>query len=250
MTSTPSGSKAVSAAPISEPSSIVPVVSTVTCAISGTLNAERRHRATRADDRRLRLEEVLAGLDDDRVGAALDHAGDLLLVGVAQDAVMHVAEGRQLRAGADRAEHPARAVGCRPPVGDLLGQRGAGAGQFADPLDDVVLAEVGPVGAERVRLDGVRARPEVGVVHVAHDVGPGDVEDLVAALEALEVVQSEVGSLQHRAHRAVGDDDTLTQRVEQRRPSTGFRHGHQATEGPTRLGATCALPTQRPTARL
>ncbi len=32
----PSGSSAVSAAPISEPSSIVPVVSTVTWAISGT----------------------------------------------------------------------------------------------------------------------------------------------------------------------------------------------------------------------
>ena len=38
-----------------------------------------------------------------------------------------------------------------------------------------------------------------------HDVGPGDVEDLVAALVTLEVVEGGVGRLQHRAHRAVGD---------------------------------------------
>ena len=42
-----------------------------------------------------------------------------------------------------------------------------------------------------------------------HDVGPGHVEDLVAALVALEVVQRRVPGLQHRAHGPVGDDDPL-----------------------------------------
>ena len=88
----PSGSSAVSAAPISVPSSIVPVVSTVTWAISGTRDAERRHRPLGADDRRLGLQQVLAGLHQDRVGAAVDQAGDLLLVGVAQRRV--TARGR------------------------------------------------------------------------------------------------------------------------------------------------------------
>ena len=48
----------------------------------------------------------------------------------------------------------------------------------------------GPVGAEGVGLDGVAAGLEVGVVHGADDVGAGDVEDLVAALVALEVVST------------------------------------------------------------
>ena len=70
----PSGSSAVSAAPISEPSSIVPVVSTVTWTISGSVDAGGRHRPLGADDRRLGLQQVLAGLDEQRVGAAGDQA--------------------------------------------------------------------------------------------------------------------------------------------------------------------------------
>jgi hypothetical protein len=75
--------------------------------------------------------------------------------------------------------------------------------QFVDPVLDAVLAEVGVVGAERVRLDAVDADLEVRVVHARHEFGAGDVEDLVAALVALEVVQGRVGRLQHRAHRPV-----------------------------------------------
>ena len=56
---------------------------------------------------------------------------------------------------------------------------------------------------------------EVGVVHRTHDVGAGDVEDLVAALVALEVVELQVVGLQHRAHGAVGDDDAGGERTTQ-----------------------------------
>jgi hypothetical protein len=41
----------------------------------------------------------------------------------------------------------------------------------------------------------------------ADHVGPRVVEDLVAAFEAREVVEHQIRGLQHRAHRAVGDDD-------------------------------------------
>ena len=100
-------------------------------------------------------------------------------------------------------------------VGDLAGQPGAGLGQLVDPVGDAVLAEVGEVGAEGVGLDAVGADLEVGVVDRADHVRPGDVEDLVAALVALEVVEGQVVLLQHRAHRAVGDDDALGERVAQ-----------------------------------
>ena len=89
--------------------------------------------------------------------------------------------------------------------------RRAGLGQLVDAVLDAVLAEVAEVGAEGVGLDAVDADLEVGVVHRADDVGPGDVEDLVAALVALEVVEGGVGGLQHGAHGAVGDDDALGQ---------------------------------------
>ena len=43
----------------------------------------------------------------------------------------------------------------------------------------------------------------------ADDVGPGDVQYLVAALEPLEIVEVELEPLQHGAHGAVGDDDPM-----------------------------------------
>ncbi len=61
--SMPSGSSAVSAAPISEPTSIVPVVSTVTCTRIGRSAPAAAIERLRADDGGLRLQQVLAGLD-------------------------------------------------------------------------------------------------------------------------------------------------------------------------------------------
>ena len=214
MRSTPSASSAVSAAPISEPSSIVPVVSTATCATTGTTAALVGHRPAHAQDGRLGLQEVLAGLDDDRVGPARDEAAAALGVGVAEADERLVAQRRQLRAGADRAEHVPRPVRCRDLVGHLAGQHGALLGELADPFGDVVLGEVGQVRAEGVGLDGVRARLEVGAVDGADHVGPGVVEDLVAALEAREIVEHQIRGLQHRAHRAVGDDDPVAQSLQ------------------------------------
>ena len=71
------------------------------------------------------------------------------------------------------------------------------------------------------------ARREVGVVDAAHDVGPGHGQDLVAALVALEVVEAQVVRLQHRAHRAVGDDHALGERTAEQ---VGTGHGPQRRE--------------------
>ena len=73
----------------------------------------------------------------------------------------------------------------------------------------------------------------------ADDVRAGDVEDLVAALETLEVVEAEVGRLQHRAHRPVGDDDALRERAQQRR--SGGVIGH-AARLPQTIGEGPELP--------
>jgi nucleotide-binding universal stress UspA family protein len=173
------------------------------------------HRPVGGDERGLGLQEVLAGLDEDGVDAAREQPLDLGLVGVAQLGERDVPEGGQLGAGADRADDPARPVG-RAVVGRDLGREpGPRLGELADAVGDAVLAEVAEVGAEGVGLDRVAAHVEVRRMHAPDDVGPRDVEDLVAALVALEVVEPEVGGLQHGAHRAVGDDDPLAQRCEQ-----------------------------------
>ena len=164
-----------------------------------------------ADDRGLGLQQVLRGLHQHRVGAAGDQAADLLGVGVAQQGVAGVAQGGQLGARADRAEHEPGVLRRGPGVGRLPGDPGTGLGQLGDPVRDAVLAKVAEVGAEGVGLDAVDADREVRLVDAADDVRPGDVEDLVAALVALEVVQRGVCGLQHRAHRAVGDDDAFGQ---------------------------------------
>ncbi|CAB4956728.1 unannotated protein [freshwater metagenome] len=166
-----------------------------------------RQRPAGAEERCLRLEEVLGGLDEDCIDASLDHARDLDLVGIAQVGERCVAERGQFRPGADRSEHPSRVLRRVPGVGRRAGDDGAGACELEDAVLDVVLGKVREVRAEGVRLDAVDADLEVGIVHGRDDVGPRDVEDLVAALVPLEVVEGGVGGLEHRAHRSVGNDD-------------------------------------------
>ena len=67
-------SSAVSAAPISEPTSMRPVVSTVTCTMSGTGTPACAIARRAAIDRGLGLEQVVDGLDEQHVDAAREEA--------------------------------------------------------------------------------------------------------------------------------------------------------------------------------
>jgi len=84
-----------------------------------------------------------------------------------------------------------------------------GLGQLVDAIGDAVLAEIGQVGAEGVGLDRIDPHCEICVVDASHHVRTSDVQDLVAALVTLEVVHRRVSGLQHRAHRTIGNEDTL-----------------------------------------
>lgn len=170
-------------------------------------DAERLHRAPGADDGGLGLEEVLGGLDEQGVSPAGDQALGVDLVGVADRRVVDVAEGGQLGAGAHGSEDPALLSALRGVlVGDLAGDPGAGLRQLEVAFGDVVLGECREVRTEGVGLDAVHAHREVRVVHRAHDVGAGGVQDLVAALQLLEVLHRRVLRLEHRSHGSVGDD--------------------------------------------
>lgn len=163
-------------------------------------------RLLAAQDGGLGLQQVLAGLHQERVGATRDQAYRVQPEAVPHGRVGDVAEGGQFGARADRTEHPPGAsvlVG----VGHLAGDPGTRLGQLEDPLGNVVLTQGGEVGAERVGLHAVHTHREVRLVDGAHDVGAGDVEDFVAALQVLEVLQCRVLRLEHGAHRAVRHHD-------------------------------------------
>lgn len=175
---------------------------------------EGLHGPAGTDDRGLRLQEVLGGLDEQRVGAAGEQALGVDLVGVTDLRVGDVAQRGELGAGAHGAEDPALLSGGGGElVGDLAGDARAGLGQLEIAFGDVVLGEGRVVRAEGVGLDAVHAHREVRLVDGAHDVGAGDVEDLVAAFELLEVLHGGVLRLEHRSHGSVGDDHAGRERL-------------------------------------
>ena len=173
------------------------------------LAPDRSHRPATADHRRLDLQQVHARLDEEEVDAADEQAVRLFLVGVAQLGEADVAEARQLRAGPDRAGDEAGPAVGGVVVGDLAGDARRGDVEVVGAVGDVVLGEHGREAAEAGRLDGVDADVEERRVHAGDDVGTGQAQHLVAALErgAAEVVGGQVESLHVRAERAVEHDD-------------------------------------------
>ena len=96
-------------------------------------------------------------------------------------------------------------------VGDLAGDAGGLEVDLVGLVGDAVLAERHGERAERGGLDDVDADLEVVVVHLGDDVGPGEHEHLVAALERgpAEVVGGQVLLLHAGAEGPVVDDDPL-----------------------------------------
>ena len=141
----------------------------------------------------------------------------MTLVGVAQVDEPDLAERGELGARADRADHEARPVGGGVVGGHLLGEAGRLLVHRVRLVGDAVLGEHGAERAERGGLDRVDADVEVLGVHLADEVGAGEHEVLVAALErgAAEVVGAEVLRLDPGAERAVEHEHALAQSVEE-----------------------------------
>ena len=195
----------------------MPVVSTVTEHSSGRSGAGRLQRAACAEDGRLGLQQVLRGLHQQCVGAAGDHALGVLLVGVAQRRVRR--RGPASAASCPGPSSPAPSAGGRRPRRTRPPRRGRSARPSRRARRSrsgmSYSAQRGVVGAEGVGLHAVHAGLEVGAVDGPHDVGAGHVQDLVAALELLEVLQRRVLRLNHRAHRPVRDHHALGERLTQ-----------------------------------
>ena len=178
----------------------------MTCTWIGTSRPSGGHRPPAADHPGLGAEQVELRLDEEHVDAALEEAAGLLLVGVAQLGEADLPERGELGARADRAGDQAAVA-----VGHLAGDAGGGQVDLVGALGDAVLGQRHGEGPEGGRLDDVDADLEELVVHRGDDVGPGDHQQLVAALERLapEVVGAEAERLDVGAEGAVVDDHLL-----------------------------------------
>ena len=175
------------------------------------LAARRGHRPAAADHPGLGAEQVELGLDEEQVDPALEEAGRLLLVRIAELGEPDLTEGGELGARAHRA-------GDEPPVavGHLAGDARRGEVDLVRSLRDPVLGERHGEGAEGGGLHDVDADLEELVVHRGDHVGAGDDEQLVAALEVVapEVVGTQAQGLHVGAEGAVVDDDLLVDEIE------------------------------------
>ena len=182
------------------------------------------------EDRRLGVERVEDGLDEEQVGAAVDQrscggqvgVGELLVGDVAGGGVVDVgADRRGARGRAERAGDVAPAAGRGGDlVADRAGQPGGLVVELVGQLLHAVVAERHRVGVERVGLDDVGAGLEVLPVDAGDDVGLRDRQQVVVADqvgrpvgEPLAAVAGLVGPvpLDGRAHGAVEDHDPLPQ---------------------------------------
>ncbi len=122
---------------------------------------------------------------------------------VAQIARAFVRAAEEVAAGPHRAEH-VRVAGsrfaCDAHTGDV---------ELAHARSEPVLLESQSVGAERVRLDDLRARPQIVLVHLGDELGAGDVQ----LLEARVVEDAPLVEL--GPHGAVDDQHTGTDGVEE-----------------------------------
>ena len=220
ITSTLSASSVASAALMSVPSSILPPLgSSETRGLDRHAAAGELERLAHAEDRGLDLEDVLRGLDDQQVDAALEQAlrPARRRPRRARGSGSGRASGPRTRAGSRSGRSSRRRSGPRrPPCGR---SRAALAVDLERVLAEAPLVELQPRGLERVGLHDLRAGLDHRLVHALDDVGAVEHERLVAAAGQLVVAARGRGRTA-RAWRPC--------RRRRRRRGRGWRQGSRA----------------------
>ena len=162
----------------------------------------------------LGLEDVLAGLDNQGVDAAVEQAAHLLEVGGEHDVVAELAEGDQLGSGADGAGDEAGPVGGAEGGGGFAGDLGGGEIEGIGVVLEAEFGEDDAVGAEGVGFDEVGADVEEVAVDAFDGVGAGLGDDFDAVFEAGVVAEGQVEGVDGGSHGAVADEDALAEGME------------------------------------
>src|SRR5574343_1950200 len=203
--------------------------------------------------RRLGVECVKDGFNENDVSPALDQpGGGLNVIGdqfvegdVAVAGVVDVRRDRRRAAG--RAEHAgdeARLgrVGGGELIGQHAGQAGAFEIQFVDQLGQVVVGLRDGGRVEGAGLEDIGAGFQVFAMEAADDVGPGQDQQVVVALDVVRVILEALAAvigfgqpmaLDHGAHGAVEDEQALLKKGGKFGGTVGLNHDHLGKTGCT-----------------
>ena len=183
--------------------------------------SDLRKQAFEAVDRRLHLEDVLRGLDEQHVDAAFDECPGLRLVGVGELREGDIGQGRiaarrQHAGGADGAGHETGVLGRGKAVARRAGQAGCRYVQVLGEGLDAPLPQPVGGGLEGARFHDVAAHGEERLMDLANDVGTAEDQVVVAPFQApaAEVFRRGMIPLNIRTHRPVEDEDPVRQGVE------------------------------------
>ena len=155
--------------------------------------------------RRLDLQDVLAGLDDEQIHIAGDQTLRLLGEGVAHLIEAHMPERGQLGGGAHRAGHEAGLVRSGVGLRHLPRQLGGALVHGEGLILKVVLRQHDRSGTEGVGLDHIGTHLQELAVHRLHRIGAGEHQVLVTALQGrtAEILGRQVHLLQRGSSGAV-----------------------------------------------
>jgi hypothetical protein len=177
-------------------------------------------------NRRLQLQNVLGGLDDEEVDPASGEPADLIDEEVddlakAVIAKQRIFRRRQQASRPDRTGHEARPPRNRIVIGHASCQSRRGSVLLIGSLAKSVLFELEQTATKRVSLQHIDAGLEKRGVNLLDDVGVVEYEVLVATLDAAIASGVQVVALDRGSHRAVKDDDALANEFEIRFSGSG-----------------------------
>ncbi len=161
-------------------------------------------------DRRLHLQRVLAGLDQDGIGAAIEETAALDGERGLERRVIDMAQRRQTRARPNRADDEARAPVAAEFGHRLARQLGGAAIEPIGLVGDAELAERQRRAAEAIGLNRVGAGGEIAAMDVEDEIRTALVENFRTVLVASVIlVEAERHRLHSGAGRAVAQQDVV-----------------------------------------
>ncbi len=231
--------------------------------ITGSWMPRFLHHFGAGEDRRLGVERVEDGLDQQHIDAAIDQSAHLLGIGDAQFIEGDGAEARIQDIGRDRGGAVGRADGAGDKtraavlvLRDLRGlacQPGAFEIQLVGDLRHAVIGLRDAGRREGIGRNDVGAGAEISEMNGAHRVGPAEIEEIVVAAH-LAVPGVEAGAaiallveterLDHRPHGAVEHQDALGGETAQRLFFVGL-DCHAVTPVASRFGCEVRRAARR-----